>query len=133
MRITGIVVGLCVAVLLLVSCSGEKPATPDAGSKPPDEAAAVAALKAINDAQADFIRRTRRYAQTMNELIAGRLLNEEPSAEGYTIQMLPSADAVSYTATAIPRTPDGKHFFTDKTGVIRAETGKAATAESPGL
>jgi hypothetical protein len=132
MRTTGTVVCLCVA-LLLVSCSGEKPATPDVASKPPDEAAALAALKAINDGQAGFIRRTRRYAQTTNELVADRLLSGEPSAEGYTIQMLPSADAVSYTATATPRTPDGKHFFTDKTGVIRAETGKPATAESPAL
>ena len=133
MRRPRIAVCFCIAVLLLVSCAGEKPATSDIAAKPPDEAAALAALKAINGAQADFIRRTRRYAQITNELITDRLLSEEPSAEGYTIQLLPSADAVSYTATATPRTPGGKYFFTDKTGVIRVETGKPATAESPAL
>lgn len=90
-------------------------------------------MKDINNAQSDFIRRTRRYAQTTNELIADRLLSGEPKAEGYAIQLLPSADAVSYTITATPSSPAARHFFTDKTGVIRAATGKPATAESPGV
>ena len=123
---------LCLAASLLVSCSEGKPAA-DIAVKAPDETAALAALKAINSAQADFIRRTRRYAQTTNELIADHLLTAEPKAEGYTILMLPSPDAGSYTITATPNTPDARHFFTDKTGVIHAETGKAATAESPGV
>jgi len=120
---------LCLAASLLVSCSEGKPAA-DIAVKAPDETAALAALKEINSAQADFIRRTRRYAQTTNELIADHLLTAEPKAEGYTILMLPSPDAGSYTITATPNTPDARHFFTDKTGVIHAETGKAATAES---
>lgn len=120
------------AAFLLVSCSSEKPAAPET-AKAPDEAAAIAALKEINVAQADFIRRTRRYAQLTDELIADRLLRAQPAAEGYTILMLPSADAVSYTITATPRAPEGRHFFTDKSGVIRAEAGKPATAQSPEL
>lgn len=123
---------LWIAASLLVACASEKR---DAyiAVKAPDETGALSALKEINNAQADFIRRTRRYAQTTNELVADRLLTGEPKAEGYTIQLLPSADAVSYTVTATPSTPDARHFFTDKTGVIHAETGKPATAESPGL
>jgi hypothetical protein len=131
MRIIRGILSLWIAASLLVSCSSEKPSAPEVAAKAPDETAATAALKDINRAQADFIRRTRRYAQSTDELIADRLLSGEPAADGYTVQMLPSADAVSYTVTATPRTPDGRHFFTDKTGVIRAETGKPATPESP--
>jgi hypothetical protein len=116
-------------LILLTSCSSSAPPPPD--TKPPDEAAALAALKDINRAQADFIRRTRRYAQRTEELIAERLLTTEPAAEGYTLLMLPSADAVRYTVKATPAKVDARHFFTDQTGVIRAETGKPATAESP--
>jgi len=131
MRIIRGILSLWIAASLLVSCSSEKPSAPEVAAKAPDETAATAALKDINRAQADFIRRTRRYAQRTDELIADRLLSAEPAADGYTIQMLPSADAVSYSVTATPRTPGGQHFFTDKTGVIRAETGKPATAGSP--
>jgi hypothetical protein len=132
MDITRRIFSLWIAASLLASCSTEKPGT-EVGTKAPDEASALVALKEINNAQADFIRRTRRYAQTTNELIADRLLSGEPKAEGYAIQMLPSADAVRYTVTATPQTSNARHFFTDETGTIRAETGKPATAESPGL
>ena len=130
MRIISGILSLWIAASLLISCSGDKPAATEAAT---DEASALVALKDINSAQANFIRRTRRYAQTTNELITDRLLSGEPKVEGYTIQMLPSADAVKYTVTATPKTPDARHFFTDETGTIRAETGKPATAESPGL
>jgi len=132
MHILRRMLSLWMAASLLAACS-VKPATPDGASRAPDEAAALVALKDINSAQADFIRRTRRYAQTTNELIVDRLLSGEPRAEGYTIQMLPSADAVRYTVTAAPQAPNARHFFTDETGTIRAETGKPATANSPGL
>jgi len=132
MRIIRRILLLWIAASLLASCSsGDRPAAPEGAAKPPDENAAIAALKEINRAQADFIRRTRRYAQRTDELIADSLLKGEPAAEGYTIQMLPSADAVSYTVSATPHTPDARHLFTDKSGVIRAEKGKPASAESP--
>ena len=132
MRIILGILSLCLAASLLAACSDEKPAA-SVEVKAPDETAALAALKEINTAQADFIRRTRRYAQTTSELIADHLLTGEPKAEGYAIQMLPSADAGSYTVVATPNTPDARHFFTDKTGVIRAASRKPATGESPGL
>jgi type II secretory pathway pseudopilin PulG len=40
----------------------------------------------------------------------------------------------TYAITAAPMTPGAtgtRYFFTDQTGVIRAETGRAATADSP--
>lgn len=125
---TALFVLLTLPALTSCSESDNAPVT-----KPPDDAAAILALKNVNQAQADFIRRTRRYAQTTDELIVNRLLSAEPTAEGYDILMLPSADAVRYTAKATPRTPDARYFFTDQTSVIRAESGKPATAESPGI
>ena len=128
------VLGLLISCAVLVACSGasssEPPEPGDAPAKAPDEAAAVAALKELNRAQADYIRRTRRYAQGIDELIAEKLLAAAPGAEGYRIVLLPSPDAVSYTAEATPAVASARHFFTDKTGVIRGETGKPATAGS---
>jgi hypothetical protein len=118
------------AVVFLFACSSEQP---QPAPTPPNEQAAIDALKQVNQAQADFIRRTRRYAQTYDELIAQRLLNAEPTkaATGYDFLMLPSPDAVSYTLTATPSGPGVRHFFTDQTGVLRAAQDKPATADSP--
>jgi hypothetical protein len=123
-------------VLAVAACSG----TGEAPSAQPaaqisDEAAAAAALQAINQAQQDFIRRTRRYALTFSELIEARLLGERPAKEilGYDITLRPAADAVSYTVHATPLMPGplSRHLFTDNTGIIRVQENQAATAESP--
>jgi hypothetical protein len=121
---------LAVSLFLLHACNAPDDTT---APKAPDEAAAVAALKEINRAQEDFIRRTRRYSQTFDELIVQHLLNAEPAVEttGYSFLLRPSPDAVSYTVTATPSAPEARHFFTDQTGVIRAESGKPATSTSP--
>ena len=115
----------------MLSCS--QPASPP--EKAPDENAVIEALKAVNQAQQDFIRRTRRYALTYDELVEAYLLKEKPTAEttGYDVTLKPSPDAVSYTILATPRSEGDKHrhFFTDKTGVIRSESGRTATAASP--
>ena len=126
-------VAALLAMVAMVSCSESPAPAIDPTVKTPDEQAAVAGLKAVNQAQADFIRRTRRYAQTYNELIADHLLDREPTkaSTGYNFLMLPSPDAVSYTLTAAPSVPGARYFFTDLTGVIRGETDKAATAQSP--
>ena len=133
MRFSGLLLCVCLSFLLLASCSSSDQTPAVVPGKPADEQAALNALKEINRAQADFIRRTRRYAQTTQELISDRLLNAEPAAEGYRILMSPSPDAVSYTVEATPTDGAGRHFFTDKTGSIRTETGKPATATSPEL
>jgi len=132
MRVHAIALILPLLVLVL-SCSPEPGGL--VAVKTPDEAAAIAALKEINRAQADFIRRTRRYPQSFNELIAEHLLTAEPTEEqtGYKFSLAPSPDAVSYTLKATPTSPGARHLFTDQTGVIRAEQDKAATAESPAL
>ena len=46
----------------------------------------------------------------------------------------PSGNVRSYSVTASPVTPGAtgrRYFFTDETGLIRAETGRVATADSP--
>jgi hypothetical protein len=134
MRLFRTIFLLVLMMPLIVSCASDT-TSPPAPVKAPDEPAALTALKDINRAQADFIRRTRRYAQTFEELIADHLLSEEPKvdATGYEFRMRPSPDAVSYTLTATPNAPESRYFFTDQTGTIRVESGKPATAESPGI
>ena len=99
-----------------------------------DDTAAIKTLKAVNDAQADYLKRNRRYALTFDELVESHILNEDPSksAAGYELSLHPSADAESYTLAATPVSPSAsvRYFFTDKTGVIRAEQGKEATSSS---
>jgi len=129
---------LVLATSLVLSCASDTapPPTPvPTPVKAPDESAALTALMDINRAQSDFIRRTRRYAQTFDELIADHLLTAEPTVEGtgYEFHMRPSPDAVSYTVTATPSTAESRHFFTDQTGTIHAESGKPATDKSPAI
>jgi hypothetical protein len=135
MKIRGvlIVIALC-ALGALLSCSSDtKPAAPPV--KPPDESAAVEALRQVVEAQTNFIHRTRRYAQTFDELIKDHLLNAVPKKAdiGYDFLLLPSPDAESYTVTATPSTAGARYFFADQTGVLRAEKDKPATSASPEL
>jgi hypothetical protein len=131
-----------ILVLMLCGCSNS-PATPEpagpgaaaTGAKPADEGAAIRLLGEINQAQADYMKRNRRYALTYDELIESHLMQQEPSqdATGYVIKLRPAADAVSYRVSASPVTPSAaiRYFFTDQTAVIRAEAGKEANASSP--
>jgi len=92
-------------------------------------------LTEINSAQADYLRRNRRYALTYDELMDAHLLSEEPSksASGYEINLHPAADAESYTIEAkpVPPSASARFFYSDKTGIIRAEQGREATSSSP--
>jgi hypothetical protein len=125
---------------LLTACAPEAPepqqAAPAAPPQPePNEAAAIAALREVNRAQTDFIRRNRRYALEYDELKSQFFLNEEPTVAktGYQIRLRPAPDAGSYTVVAAPANTasPARRFFTDQTGVIRAESGSDATAASP--
>jgi hypothetical protein len=125
-------------LLVIFGCSGpsEKsgPTTVQIPTKRADDTAAVRVLTEVNTAQADYLRRNRRYALTFDELVESHLLSADPakSAGGYEINLHPAADAESYTLVAAPISPSGssRFFFSDKTGVIRAEQGKEATASS---
>jgi len=132
MRVRRILLVLPLIALVLWCCS-ESPAP--APVKKSDEKAALDAIKQINQAQADYIRRTRRYAQSFNELVTEHLMQAEPDEEtiGYKFALYPSPDAVSYSLKATPSSPGARHFFTDQSGRIRAEADKPATAESPAV
>jgi hypothetical protein len=123
---------LC-TLAVLFSCSQPEPAAPAA--RPPDESAAVEAIRQVTEAQTNFMRRTRRYAQTFDELIQDRLLKAEPTRAdtGYDFLLLPSPDAVHYTVTATPSAAGARYFFADETGVLRGEKDKPATSASPEL
>jgi hypothetical protein len=128
-------------VLSLSACGSPQPtntpadATPAKATKAPNETAAIRILGEINKAQADYIQRNRRYALTYDELVESHLLKQEPSKDdlGYEIKLRPAADAGSYTVTATPVSSPARHFFTDKTGTIRAEAATEATATSPAI
>jgi hypothetical protein len=128
-----VAIALCTLAFFLGCSPAPGPAPPPA--KAPDESAAIEAIRQVTEAQTNFIRRTRRYAQTFDELIMERLLNAEPKKAdtGYDFLLLPSPDAVSYTVTATPSAAGARYFFADQTGVLRAENDKPATSASPEL
>jgi hypothetical protein len=72
---------------------------------------------------------------TYDELVESHFLKEEPSKDslGYEVKLRPAADAGSYTVTATPVSSPARYFFTDKTGVIRADAAAEATASSPAI
>ena len=131
------------AAMILAGCAGQPPVQQEtaatqpaaAPQKVPDESAALAAISEVNAAQKIYIARYRRYALTYEELIEVLFLKEEPTVQktGYDIKLRPAADAASYIVLGIPSVPssEARHFFSDQTGVIRAEQGKDANVQSP--
>jgi uncharacterized lipoprotein YmbA len=134
---------LIILGLVLAGCSGESPtmqpkssaaSTSSETARPPDENAALAVVRQTNEAQATYFKINRRYALTYDELIEARLLNAAPSAQtGYDFKLRPAADAQTYRLSVVPSASGAtaaRQFFTDQTGIIRAETGKEASADS---
>jgi hypothetical protein len=129
------IIPLLLLAILVAGC-GAGNTSPASTAPAADENAALDALKKTNEAQALHFKINRRYALTYDELLESRLLNAAPAAEsGYDFRLRPAADAQSYRLIATPagNAAAARHFFTDQTGVIRAETGKEATAASAEL
>jgi hypothetical protein len=134
-------IALIVFGIVLAGCSGSSPATPTASqtSTPaavkPDETVALTLIRKINEAEATFFKINRRYAIEFEELIEAHLMDSQPSspATGYKFNLHPTPDAAAYKMSVVPSDSSApvRHFFTDQSGVIHAETGKDATAESP--
>jgi hypothetical protein len=115
-----------------------KASQPAAATRAPDEAAAIDALRKITEGQTIYFKRNRRFALSFDELVEVHLLTSEPSAAqlGYDFKLRPAADAQTYKLSVVPSDSaanSARSFFADQTGVIHAETGKEATAESPVL
>ena len=108
------------------------PAAPSAN--PPNEDAALDAIKKINQAQSDYFKRNRRYALSFDELVEAHMLASEPSAAqtGYDFKLRPAADAQTYKLLVSPAAKSpARYFFTDQSGTVRADAGKEATEDSP--
>jgi hypothetical protein len=130
--------------LVMGGCANGAPTTqnkaPSGSSAPattraPDEAAALDALRKINEAQSIYFKLHRRYALGYDELVEARLLKTEPSSTGtgYDFKLRPAADAQTYKLYVAPTDTTertARHFFSDQSGALRAEIGKDATAES---
>ena len=101
------------------------------------QAAALAALRQIHEAQANFMATRRRYAISMEELVEQFMLPEDPSRPdlGYDIIMRgsPSGDRYSITADPTSGVGEKRAYFSDGSEVIRWAIGEAATADSPAL
>jgi len=126
-----------VALLFLgisAACGADTSPTP-AATRAPDETAALDVLHKAGEAQATYFKINRRYALTFDELVEAHLLSADPSTvqTGYDFKLRPAADAQTYRLLVVPgnSTTGARHFFTDQTGVIRAESGKEASADSP--
>jgi hypothetical protein len=135
-------------VLLLAACGTNTPPATNSGgnasapvapaptnAKAPDENAALDAIAKINEAQSSYFKRNRRYALTLDELVDAHLIKGVPTTAemGYDFTVRPAADAQTYKMTANPvaASSPARHFFTDQSGTVHAETGKDATADSP--
>jgi hypothetical protein len=129
---------------MLAACGNETPtmktevktAPSRPASKAPDQNAAMDVMRKINESQATYFKINRRYALTFDELTEARLLSSEPSTAetGYDFKLRPAADAQTFKLSVSPTDSSNtatSHLFMDQTGVIRVETGKDATAESP--
>src|SRR5262249_33791491 len=132
---TGItILSILILATLLMGCSNSVAPAKQTDTKAPDEKAALDAIAKINSAQATYFKLNRRYALTYDELIEAHLLNSEPTPAqtGYEFRLRPAADAQTYKLSVVPSSSGaGRSFFTDQTAVVRAESGKEATADSP--
>jgi hypothetical protein len=129
--------------LFLAGCGGNTGTAPQNGAPQaaaavaPNEVAALDAISRINDAQANYFRRNRRYGLNFDELVESHLLKADPSAEqtGYDFKLRPAADAQTYKLSVTPAgsSATARYFFTDESGAVHADTGRDATADSPKL
>jgi hypothetical protein len=135
-KIRAVLIGI---VLMLGACDGSNPSAPTsekAATPAPNEEAALDVVRKTAEAQSIFFKLHRRYAQTFDELVQARLLDNEPSTAqtGYDFKLRPSPDAQTYKLEVAPTTPaTARYFFVDESGAIRSESGKSASSGSPEL
>lgn len=129
--------GACGGSATSPSQNGAAPAGQTAAAPAANETAALDAISKINDAQANYFRRNRRYALNFDELVEAHLLNADPAASpsGYDFKLRPAADAQTYKLSVNPigSSATARHFFTDESGAVHADAGKDASADSPKL
>ena len=101
------------------------------------EGIAVSALKRIHAGQERFrVQRDGRYANALLELVAADLVEAELSAvtlTGYRFRISASHDNFDYIVQAILiiNKDTKKHFFVDRSGIVRWKRGTNASQDSP--
>lgn len=104
-----------------------------------NEAVAIASLRTLNVAAMKYETANGKFPQSLAEFGSSWASDSDRHA-GYVFEYkLGDVDLVGglnsgYTITAKPVTPETtgrRYFFTDQTGVIRAESGGVATTDSP--
>jgi len=98
------------------------------------EAAALGYMRTVANAQREFKKKHGAYATTLRELVGSvsftrRMVSTQRG--DYTVSF--HSTGKDYWLTMAPRQFDAAHraFYMDASGVIRAETDKLATRESP--
>jgi len=92
------------------------------------QARAQAEVRSIGEAEAKHMLQFGRYG-SLEELAAGGCLPRSPETGDYRFEA--EATGTGFQVAAIPVSGKGAHFFLDERNVLRFETNKPATAESP--
>jgi type II secretory pathway pseudopilin PulG len=113
-----------------------------------NEESALASLQALNSACSTYAMMYGGYPKSLANLGPGASVGATTAAlvdsglasgskDGYVFRYAPGATGISgnvlsYTITANPATPNSgrRRFFTDQSGVVRAQVGAAADASS---
>jgi type IV pilus assembly protein PilA len=109
-----------------------------------NEASAVGSLRTINTASVAFSTTYGNYPHALGDLATGSSVSSTSAdlidtvlasgvKSGYTFAYTSASPWQSYTITAQPSTPGvtgQRYFFTDQSGVIRADTATVATSAS---
>ena len=103
------------------------------------ESAAISNIRTLISAEGAFLSSSGGYTQyaslsqlTTQSLIESTFVNNGGVKDGYLFD-LTQPDMTSYILTAAPQTADAalmRYFYADQSGVIRQNTGAAATASS---
>ena len=103
------------------------------------ESAAISNMRTLISAEGAFLSTTGGYTQYASlsqlsslSLIESTFVNNSGVKDGYLF-VLTQPDITSYNITAAPQTADAaqmRYFYADQSGVIRQNTGAAATATS---
>lgn len=103
------------------------------------ESAAISNVRTLISAEGAYIATTGGYTQYASistlsslNLLESTFVNNGGVKDGYLF-VLTQPDVTSYTITADPQTADAsvmRYFYADQSGVIRQNTGAAATASS---
>lgn len=132
---------LATALVLLVACAAAQtayqPKYPGDPARSDSEAASIAYCKTVLNAERQYEKKYHKYSPTLLALAGGARSFTKRMARAdrgdYTVHYRGGTE--KFSLELVPKQFDTEHraFYVDQTGVLRAEEGKPATAESPVL